>query len=372
MNNLHTMFACLFLLISVCNLQAQEVPRDAIPNGSGKGVTADLRIRESIQNGQRHLALITTLVIGKESFPIFNPFGNPDIGRPYRVVLTDAQGKIVHTVIKDTSTLAAPQNPAYWVKGLRRGLVGRCFWTHKSEVISDSRHSCDLADMPSVAAGRYSLIMLVTGRMFHDPPRYIENAVIEQRWLDSWNNPELDQPRCASTPVMVDVDDKGVYRPLLGEGVDGRFESLESDALVDSDNNLSITTRLINPSDAWLAVPGMNIYETREYPVRVALVREDGVSFHRFSKPRGVSGQLQHPLESHCVLVPRDGVIGGTLRYAADTLAPGKYQVTTEIDESIYKDKLFVDGKRVIRKPGEWPIVFRSRTTTITVPEKAP
>ena len=41
---------------------------------------------------------------------------------------------------------------------------------------------------------------------------------------------------------------------------------------------------------------------------------------------------------------------------------PGKSLVTIEIDESIYKDKRFVDGKKVIRMVGEWPIVFRRRT----------
>ena len=86
--------------------------------------------------------------------------------------------------------------------------------------------------------------------------------------------------------------------------------------------------------------------------------------------PRGVNGYHAIPQESDGILVPRDGVIGGTNPCIADTVRPGNYLVTTEIDESIYKDKLFANGEKVDRKPSEWKTVFRSRAVKITVPEK--
>ena len=209
--------------------------------------------------------------------------------------------------------------------------------------------------------------MLVTQRMF--PEKSVEYIQLRP---DMWNDPRLDEPCCASLPVVVDVDAQGDYRPVLNEGVDGRFAILESDVHVGINSDLSLTTRFVNPSEAWLVIPGLDVFTSRRGSARISVVRDDGVAFNRFTKLRGGTNHYANPKIKDSVLVPRDGVIGGTEHYAGTLKASGKYLVTTEIDESIYKDKLFVDGKRVDRELSEWPIVFRSRTTTITVPEKAP
>ena len=44
--------------------------------------------------------------------------------------------------------------------------------------------------------------------------------------------------------------------------------------------------------------------------------------------------------------------------------------VNAEIDESIYKEKLIVNGRTIRRDPSEWSKVFRSRPITVVVPEK--
>lgn len=228
----------------------------------------------------------------------------------------------------------------------------------------------DWIDLPNVPAGRYFLVLLVSKRIVHDSPNSMYNLENQQQWLKRWNDPSLDEPYCASVPAIVDVDEQGHYRPIVAAGTETQFEHVESEYHVNSKNELRVSTRFVNPADALMVVRGLEIYEQLDQSSHISVVREDGKPFERFPKIWGGSGPFFRK-ESHSVLVPRDGVIGGTEPYSG-TLTPGNYQVTTEIDESIYKDKLFVDGKRVIRKPGEWPIVFRSRTTTITVPEKAP
>lgn len=370
MNINHSLFAFL-LIVYNCQLSAQELRLEGLPNRSGEWISPDLRVRVLTENGQQRLALIATFEIHRSPLMVFNPFGNQELGRPYRVVMMNSEGKIVHTVVKETSASETPHNTEYWIRGYYRGVFGRCFWTRSREVGSDDRHLNDLADLPVLSEGRYSLTLLVSQRMFHAPPDPDKITEMVQSWRESWNDPALDEPCCASDLVILDVDDKGNYQLPVDKEVDSTFQILESDAHLNSQGDLSIITRLVNPSESWILVPGMNLYESTEGSVRVSVVREDRSPFERFKKSWTKSGRGP-VMEYDRLLVPRDGVIGGIKPYSGTLETPGKYHITTEIDESIYKDKLFVDGKRVIRKPGEWPIVFRSRTTTITVPEKAP
>ena len=373
MKTIHCFITFLCFLLSADDLLAIEGLPTSLPVRRGKEFVADLRIRETIENGQRRLVFMTSVnYIGRTKFPIFNPFGKPSAGRPYRVVLIDMNSRIVRHVIESSSALATPPDRANWVGMQRGGLVGQCYWTPPIQKTTTQQNENEFVNLPAVPAGRYSLVLVVTERMFHSYPNTMNGSDFEQSWKDSWNNPEWDEPCCASEPVMIDVDGAGNYEPVQDKNTGLLFESLESDAVLDPHNNLRTIVRLAMPSESWVAAVEFNLFATRVHPVHMELVREDGAPFDRHIIPGGTSMQLDYPKESHFLLVPRGGIIGGVRPYVAATLAPGKYLITVEIDESIYRDKLFMNGKRVIPESKKWPVAFRSRTTVITVPQGGP
>lgn len=343
----------------------------SLPTRIGHSFVPELRVRESIESGQRRLALIVSLVSIEGTNGLFNPLGLPHLGRPYRIVLVDSQGTIRHTVVRGSPPQVTPIDRKDWTWMSRGGLAGRCFWESRSTTLDD-RTSDDLADLPVVEAGRYTLILLVAKRIIDIPPHPRLPQEEQQKWRDRWNDPSQDEPCFASIPVVVDVDANGTYLPLCREGENLQFDQMEVNPTLDPHGRLSLVVRLVNPSEAWLMAPTMNLFDPRRNPMHTSIVREDGQAFSRFPTSRRSSSQLYEPLASHGLLVPRDGVIGGTNSYATVLKIPGRYVVAAEIDESIYKEKLIVDGRTVRRDPSEWKTVFRSRTTTITVPEQAP
>jgi len=224
--------------------------------------------------------------------------------------------------------------------------------------------------LPQMPAGRYYLFLLVKNRVIHKRPPEVPDELIPKPWLDNWSDPSLDAPGFASAPVAVEVDREGRYRPVQIHET-ARYEALEVEPMIDPDHHLQILTRLVNPTESWMMVPGLNLMGTLRNPVQVSVDREDGTAFDRFSDHIGGS-YSGTPRRTDAVLVPRDGVIGGTDSNSGTLERPGRYLVKVEINESIYQDKLFVNGERVHRRPSEWPVVFRSPAKTVIVKPRDP
>ncbi|RLS53937.1 MAG: hypothetical protein DWH91_13145 [Planctomycetota bacterium] len=363
------------LIAWIQGLSAQEVDLSSLPQRTRESAFLELRVRESTENGLVRMVLITTFRTDDSLATLFNPLGRYPWGRPYYIVLTDSSYKILHTVTRNSLGMTVPQCSDHWGPMWRHSVSGRSFWTLSPDTApgrlgKDQRPSHDLADLPVVPAGRYYLILLATKRIEFRSPEENGSFESQQRWLKEWNDPSLDEPAFASPPAIVEVDAQGVYHPIVPEGVDTQFSAVESEYRVDTKGDLSVTTRFVNPTDAMLAIRNFNIYEKADQPTRVVVSREDGQPFDRFTRLWGGSGRFRR-IVSDSVTMPRDCVVGGTEPYSG-SLPPGKYQVTTEINESIYANKLFLFGEKQTPEGGKWPVAFRSRTTTITVPEKAP
>ena len=362
-----------FIVVLATGLPAQDLwvkdlpvrSRDCAP--SEACVTAGLRVRESTVNGVHRIIVITSLRTNGIDTPVFNPFGRYDIGRPCRVVLTDLNWEYKHTVFEGSSGVSTLRQVANWSILTSGGVVGRTYWTRSANNTKEHDEH-EYANLPIVPAGKYFLVMIVSRRALYSLPSHSGNHEILH---DQWNDNKWDEPSFRSDPVYIEVDNNGKYHPILPEGESAGFEPLETICRTNDNGTLIITTEFVNPMESWLVAPGMNLHVSLDNPMHVSLLQEDGSQTDRFENLGGISGPAVYRKTSHCVLVPRNGVIGGTEPYSG-VLPPGKYLVTSEIDESIYKNKLFVDGKKVTPEGGKWPVAFRSRTTTITVPEKAP
>lgn len=373
MNRMWTALVCASLMLWPPGASAQEVSIPSMPTQIRESVFLELRVRESMENGLVRLVVIATFRSNDSIVDLFNPLGWYSWGRPFHVVLTDSNFKILHKVTRSSSGMAVPQGSDHWGRMGRESLSGRSFWTLSPDTApgrlgKDQRSSDELAQFPVVPAGRYYLILLATKRMTF--PRPNGSFETQQQWLKEWNDPSLDEPAFASPPAIVDVDAQGVYHPIVPEGVETQFSAVESEYRVDTKGDLSVTTRFVSPTSAMLVIRDFNIYEKADQPTHVVVTREDGQPFDRFTRLWGGSGRFRR-IVSDSITMPRDCVVGGTELYSG-SLPPGKYQVTTEIDESIYANKLFLFGEKLTPEGGKWPIAFRSRTTTITVPEKAP
>lgn len=350
---------------------ADEIRISSLPTRIARSIAVELRIRELVDVQPAGLALIATLHADLNGHTLFNPFGIDSCGSPYDLVLTDPQWNIVKTIVRGERVPQAIPDRTTWIHAQSGGIVGRCFRLLQPSSMEIAQETDGMMVLPTMPAGRYYLFLLVKNRIAHKRPPESPDEVIQKQWLDGWNASLHDASGFASLPVAVDVDREGRYQPVQTDGTDARFEVLEVQPTIDSDHHLRILTRLINPTESWMMVPGLNLMGTLRNPVQVSVDREDGAAFDRFPDHIGGSYSMA-PRRTDAVLVPRDGVIGGTDSNAATLKQPGGYLVKVEINESIYLDKLFVNGERVHRGPSEWPVVFRSPTRTVIVKPRDP
>lgn len=342
---------------------AGEIRPHALPTRMGAALL-DLRIREMVVGREQRLALIATTVMDGSGQAVFNPFGDPGQGRTSCIVMTDAQHKVIHYLVKQTVPCSFVE--ADWVHARDGAIFGRCYW-----ISPEPAQGTDVAHIPKLAAGRYSVYFLMSQRMFHPPPSSAKTPEQISDWTTRWDNPELDELSCASSPILLDVDAGGLIRPVSIADGDLTFRSLESDYTISREGVLKVGTRFINPQAAALLVPGLNLCSANRDPVHVSVEREDRQPFQMLTQPWLGAG-FGPAMALNSLLVPEWGIVGGIESVPGTLPMPGRYQVTTELDDSIYTEKVFVNNKRTRSVDSKWPVAFRSRTTTITLLEKAP
>jgi hypothetical protein len=339
----------LFVMFISAIGSGEKLDIDALQNQFGNRLQPELRVREIDDRNSREFALLTTIQVNQGRFEFFNPFGDEVIGRCYRVAVVDAEGFVVRNIVPTTA--AAPDLAKHdsWLHVYRNGLVGRC-------------HTLPADTWKGIAAGHYSLVLIVNRRMIHGSPQSFRSSPRKRSWEESWRDHSQDTPLCGSPPVSVEIDNQGnCHFPDIR-----RLEAVDVESTVSEKRELSISVKIISPDDSWMMIRGMNVYDSMTRSLSETVTKEDGsTALRSFRPPGGTSGPGVSE-ESDAVLVPRHGIVGGVLLHGG-SLEPGKYRVAVRVHESIYKDKLFVHGKKVDRDLADWPVRFQSMPRELVV-----
>lgn len=366
----HSIPQILIALVFLClnrDSAAEPLRIQSLPIRVGDAIGLDLRIREAEEGSERRLALIATFVADFGGMNLFNPVGLHGAGRPYKIVLTTPDYDILHTVIPASSGCTVAQSRESWFSMEKGAITGWCFWT-KGRNRKNQQLPEYVADLPKLPAGKYQLVLLASQRLIHKPPPEVYLPLdIQQDWLKQWNDPSLDEPAFASLPVPIVIDAEGMYRTDTPDGRFPPFEALESEYKLNHRNQLSVTSRYVNPADTMLTMKGLSLFGHRDRPGHIRIERDDGAPFDRFPFPRSFSGDFMRR-RTHTIGVPTGCVLGG-IESDAGVLPPGQYHATTVIDDSILESKRFPFGGEALPEPGQRPIVIQSKPHAITVPE---
>lgn len=333
-----------------------ELRVHSLPIRYGNEVVTDLRVRRDSSFQPPRIAIISTLVVENASLAVFNPFGRSNIGRSFRVVVTDSGGRVVRTLIPQTS-VKRDREPGDWSVAKNGAVFGSCFWIHAESTEGNS------IELPSFSAGRYAIVVLYSHRMFHAPPPTGKDAL--ERWTHSWNDSIHDTPCCASLPVEFDVNAQGEIRWRDAHVDSFELSRVESDFRVEAGDRVVVSTRYVNPTETSLLLPGLNASSPLRGPVCLEILDQSGKLYPGPSRPALRSGSAVADF-GDSVLVPRNAVVGGTHTIRIER--PGRYHVKTSIDESIYTDSVFTMGKRNRSAYTIWPIALTSRPKVIDVP----
>lgn len=332
-----------------------DVRVTSLPVRFDRNVVPDLRVRRDSSSQPSRIAVISSLVVEHVPRAIFNPFGRADLGRPFRIVVTDRGDRIIRTLVRQTE-IRLPVDTRNWMIARSGAVFGSCHWIESGTSTTDNS-----IEVPKLPAGRYALVALYSSRMFHDPPPQGENEL--ERWTQSWTDPAQDEPCCASFPVHFEVDSQRELQWSHASDEEFEWNPVESDFRVESGERVIITTRYINPAESSLLLPGLNVSSPYRGPVRFEIRNENPKADSLRSSLR--SGSVVAD-SVDAVPVPRDAVVGGTRTILIDQ--PGQYRIVTQIDESIYADKVFTMGKRNRSAYTIWPVVLTSRPKTVKVP----
>lgn len=332
----------LAMLISAVE-SAEKLDIDALQNQFGNALQPELRIREVADTGSRKVALLTTIQVNQGRFELFNPFGDEVVGRCYRVAVVDAEGVVVRNIVPTTSATApdmVKQNS--WLHVSRDGLAGRC-------------HTLPAESWQGISPGRYSLVLIMNRRMIHGSPRSFQSSPRKVSWDESWRDNRQDTPLCGSPPVSVDIDIQGnCHFPDIR-----RLETVDVEPTVSTKRELTLSVRIVSPEDTWMMIRGMNAYDSMLRTLSETVTNIDGTTAERSFRPPGGTSGPGVSEEFDAVLVPKFAIVGGVLRHAG-YLEPGTFRVAIQVHESIRRDKLFVDEKKVVRDRAMWPVLFRS------------
>lgn len=347
-----------FILALLVPLPAQASDIRALPRQNPRGVAPELQIREHIDSGKKKLALLATFS-GKSGAFIHNPFGHDELGRDYQVVLVDRQGTSVGTIVPRTS---APETtkPEQWVHVASNGIIGRCFWA------SVHKENGDML-LPTVPEGDYLCYLVVTKRLLHFPVRPENFSPRFERWNAEWKTTELDEPCCASPPIEVHVNRLGEYS-LVSKSADRMYRPFEIAPSVSSSGVVFSRFWIIFEREADLSVFHCNLAEDSDGPDHWRIVRSDGRPFIHLARPITEKGFFRQVTDR--IRVPQWGIIGGTRSGIAIPEPPGQYEITAEIDESLYWDRVYDPQTNTRRQPApkEWATVFRSQPKVVDVP----
>lgn len=340
------MFAFLSAVIS-----AEKLDIDALHNQFGKALRPEFQVRAIDEKGNRRLAVLTTFTVTQGRFELFNPFGDSVAGRCYRLAVVDGDGKVVRDIVPTTTAPSESVGHDLWFEVLRNGQVGRCH-----ELMPDV--------WKGIAPGRYSLVLIANRRLIHGSPQSFKASRSSLSWEGSWKTPSQDTPLCGSLPVAIEIDKQGNCQlpDLLP------LETVDLAATVSEKRELSLSVKIINPTDSWLMIRGMNTYSSMERSLSETVTKHDGSVALRHFLGSGSSNGAGPIKETEAVFVPKDGIVGGVLPHAG-FLESGQYHVSVQVHESIYRDKMFVNGKKVTLEPAEWPIVFQSSIRELKVDE---
>lgn len=339
---------CLILLVSTVNA-SERLDIDALQTQFGSALQPEIRVREIDDTGSRRIALLTTIQVNQGRFEVFNPFGEEVVGRTYRVAVVDSEGLVVRNIIPTTTVDGDTVKLDSWLQVSRNGLTGCC-------------HSLSTDAWNGIAPGRYSLVLIVNRRTIHGSPLGFQSSRRNASWEESWRDPQQDTPLCGSRPISVDIDAHGNahFSDIR------RFDTVDVEPIVRTNQELSLSVRIVSPEDAWMMIRGMNVYAFMLQTVSETVTKDDGMTADRRFRPTGgASGPLVSE-KFDAVHVPKHGIVGGVRLYAG-ILEPGKYRVTVQVHESLYRDKLFANGMKVERALAEWPVRFQSQPREFVV-----
>lgn len=329
---------------------AEELNVETLQHAVKGAFLPELRVREIGVSGNRRFVLLTTITVQSNRVDFFNPFGDEETGRCYRISIIDAKGTVLRDIVPATSVTQHSLDPGGWIRVHSRGLIGRS-------------HELPIDALSGLPAGQFSLILIIHRRMVYRSPHGNEFMGSPGAGKNAWQSSTQDSALCCSAPVKITINEQGTWQfPDIGP-----FNAIDIDSNVNLKRDLSISVKLVNPEAAWLVIPGMNIFSSSERPISDVVTREDGSSFQRHFRPQGGSSGIGM-LESHAVYVPKNGVVGGVLPYAG-TLEAGSYRVSVQVNESIFRDKLFVNGQKIVRSRSDWPIAFQSDPKEVIVSE---
>lgn len=336
-----TSLLILAMLISAVE-SAEKLDIDALQNQFGNALQPELRIREVADTGSRKVALLTTIQVNQGRFELFNPFGDEVVGRCYRVALVDAEGVVVRNIVPTTAADRDMVKQNSWLHVSRNGLAGRC-------------HTLPAESWQGISPGRYSLVLIMNRRMIHGSPRSFQSSPRKVSWEESWRDNHQDTPLCGSPPVSVEIDILGnCHFPEIH-----RLDTVDVEPTVRTKRELTLSVRIVSPEDTWMMIRGMNVYDSMLRTLSETVTNIDGSPADRSFRPPGGTSGPGVSEEFDAVLIPKFAIVGGVLRHAG-YLEPGKYRVAVQVHESIYRDKLFVGGKKLERDLATWPVLFRS------------
>lgn len=345
---------------------------ESLPAQILQAVVPELRVRVThLDNGQERLAFLAAVhCIGPKSTKlVFNPFGRYELGRPFRIVLTDEASTIVHTIVDCSKPESTRPEAQHWVKCTIGQVLGRCFWQRVGiERKLESEH--DVANLAGVPMGRYRAVLLVNERLVHPPPDRIDPRANIETWNESWRQPRWDDTWYASSPVEIEVDAQGQWHPHWVAGEQKEFIPLEADfERGAATGTIKAHLRLVVPEEWSLLIEGINPRHTKPKVMEFTIRRTDGALFNRFRGPigssyKGDSGQFA------ARLVPRGGIVGGTVPSVANLADPGTYEFSAELNDRIFTDMSYIGGITPIppELSKEPTVVFRSQVSTIVVP----
>lgn len=349
----------IFLFLSLrAAASSDAIDVRTLPPHSPHGVMPELRVREHHAAGVRTIALQCTLAGDTGEFMIYNPFGFEANGRCYQVELVDAQGHSVATIIPRTA-IPGHVTSDLWSHVSRRGIVGRCFWA-----CSEKRH--DMASLPAVPEGDYSLCLIASKRLFHLPAPPEDSSARFDTWKVEWKSADLDKPYCVSQLVPVHVDHAGVYH-LTAKDTGNHYRPFEIQPSVNDAGVILSRFWLVCDRATDLSVFRCNLAADSLGPDHWNVVRTDGTEFEILARP--VTGKGYFRKVTDRTRVPQWGIMGGIRSGIAVPDPPGEYEVTAEIDESLYWDRVYDPETNTRRQPPqkEWPTVFRSEPRVVDV-----
>ncbi len=298
-------------------------------------VFPELRVQSFESDSVPSIAILAMFRSSTFAYPTFNAFGDFSSGRPYKVIMTDADWNHALTLVdsSDASMSIPPQEN--WVILPQSSIIGKCYWFNQT-LEARVRESQDATPLPLTPEKRYLLHLIVSRRAFTASP-LLGNRFERERRQAEWKDLSLDEFICRSEPVAIRISSSGKCQLDQSEGLPHSFAFVQAECTLDLDRFLEFRAFVTNERD--ISKRAVNPFMRRVNgtdPLSID-IRDSKSRVADFVIPSYNLEPRRRLTVADILDVPTDGIVG-TIRQFHDPCPPGRYSVSVTCSGSIWQN----------------------------------